>query len=382
MAQLDLGSVMGPQGPIGATGPTGAQGATGATGATGTTGVQGIQGKSYNLKGTWASGTAYVNNTTTIDVVDYNGSSYACKTSHTASASILPTNTTYWQLHAQKGDTGPQGPIGATGATGEIGATGATGATGTQGIQGNAGATGQRGSQWFTGVGVTGTSTTGTVFAASGVTSAIVGDQYINTTTGYLYTCTLAGAASVAKWAYVKPLNVGDSKDSTVTFTQASADAELVSGATHATLFGLIKKKFADIVTTLASKVNTADKATTDTENNTNKWLAANVGYILGGEIDVINSRESRAIKQASNTTTFTIDVSMNVAYRLDLVTFVAVADSASSYLILGGVFIDKIHEGNSYYAPRVTMSGTVLTVRINREPASRDVKYLLTKII
>lgn len=46
------------------------------------------------VKGAWASGTAYVNNTTQIDVVTYNGI-YACKTSHTASP-ILPTNTTYW----------------------------------------------------------------------------------------------------------------------------------------------------------------------------------------------------------------------------------------------------------------------------------------------
>ena len=94
------------------------------------------------VKGAWASGTAYVNNTTQIDVVTYNGSSYACKTSHTASPSILPTNTTYWTLIAQKGATGAKGDKGDTGATGPAGATGAKGATGATGAQGPKGDTG------------------------------------------------------------------------------------------------------------------------------------------------------------------------------------------------------------------------------------------------
>ncbi len=82
------------------------------------------------------------------------------------------------------------------GQKGDTGATGATGATGT------AGATGQRGTQWYNGTGITGTSTTATVFSGSGVSTALVGDMYLNTSTGYVYTCTVAGAASVAKWVY------------------------------------------------------------------------------------------------------------------------------------------------------------------------------------
>ncbi len=82
------------------------------------------------------------------------------------------------------------------------GATGATGPKGDTGATGAAGATGQRGSQWYSGTGITGTSTTATVFSGSGVSSALVGDIYLNTSTGYVYTCTVAGAASVAKWVY------------------------------------------------------------------------------------------------------------------------------------------------------------------------------------
>lgn len=95
---------------------------------------------------------------------------------------------------------GPQRPKGDTGATGAQGPTGATGPTGTTG------ATGQRGSQWYNGTGITGTSTNATVFSGSGVAAALVGDYYTNTGTGAdrgrVYSCTVAGNASTAKWVY------------------------------------------------------------------------------------------------------------------------------------------------------------------------------------
>jgi hypothetical protein len=86
-----------------------------------------------------------------------------------------------------------KGDKGATGATGPQGATGATGSTG---------ATGTRGSQWYSGTAITGTSTTATIFSGSGITSALVGDQYFNTSTGNVYNCTVAGNAATAKWVY------------------------------------------------------------------------------------------------------------------------------------------------------------------------------------
>ena len=100
----------------------------------------------------------------------------------------------------QKGATGPagaQGPAGATGPQGPAGEKGAQGPTGPQG------AAGTPGSLWYTGTGITGTSTTATVFSGSGVSSARVNDLYLNTSTGYVYKCTVAGAASAAKWIYL-----------------------------------------------------------------------------------------------------------------------------------------------------------------------------------
>lgn len=76
------------------------------------------------------------------------------------------------------------------------------GPTGPQGPMGPSGSKGTRGSLWYRGTAITGTSTTATVFSNSGITSALVNDMYLNTSTGYVYTCTVAGAASVAKWAY------------------------------------------------------------------------------------------------------------------------------------------------------------------------------------
>ena len=133
MAQeLDLGSVIGPQGPKGATGPAGAKGV------------------SMRLKGAWSSSIAYVNDGAYIDLVTSGGNTYACKQSNTNQP---VSNTTYWELIAQKGSTGAQGAKGETGATGARGPQGATGAAGAQGptgptgAQGPKGATGERGPQ-------------------------------------------------------------------------------------------------------------------------------------------------------------------------------------------------------------------------------------------
>ena len=89
----------------------GLQGAQGPIGNTGSTGI------SYRNLGAWLAGTAYVNNATWIDTVNYNGSLYACKIPNTGT---LPTNGTYWTLIVAKGDTGSTGSTGSTGPAGPI----------------------------------------------------------------------------------------------------------------------------------------------------------------------------------------------------------------------------------------------------------------------
>lgn len=65
----------------------------------------------YLSKGAYSSSTQYEKN----DVVTYEGSSYV---SLQATQGNAPTNTTYWQLIAEKGTKGDTGATGQTGATG------------------------------------------------------------------------------------------------------------------------------------------------------------------------------------------------------------------------------------------------------------------------
>lgn len=62
---------------------------------------------------------------------------------------------------------------------------------------------GKDGGRWYSGTKITGTSTTATIFADSGITSAVIGDMYLNTSTYNTYRCTVGGNASAAKWIYV-----------------------------------------------------------------------------------------------------------------------------------------------------------------------------------
>ena len=56
--------------------------------------------------------------------------------------------------------------------------------------------------QWYSGTGITGTSTSNTQFPNSGIDYAVIGDKYINTDTNNVYRCTYNGTASIAMWVY------------------------------------------------------------------------------------------------------------------------------------------------------------------------------------
>lgn len=59
-------------------------------------GDKGDRGKSFRLRGAWASGVEYINDDNAIDVVNYSGSAYACKTTHTSSGAS--PSTEQWEL--------------------------------------------------------------------------------------------------------------------------------------------------------------------------------------------------------------------------------------------------------------------------------------------
>ena len=95
-------------------------------------------------------------------------------------------------------------------------------------------------SQWYTGNKITGTSTTATSFSGSGISSAKVGDMYLNTETSNTYRCTVAGAASAAKWVYVGNIKggIGDGAvwytGNKITGTSATATSFSSSGIANA----------------------------------------------------------------------------------------------------------------------------------------------------
>lgn len=177
---------------------------------------------------------------------------------------MATVKTLIGNIKGPKGDTGPSGETGATGATG------------------------QRGSRWTEGTSITGTSTTATVFA-TGISDSLVNDQYLNTSTGNIYRCTVKGNESTAKWVYVGNIKgptgatgaqgatgpqgpkgdigetgatgatgpQGPSGTADTTFTMASSLIVLTSGEAFKTMLG----KIAKAVSTLISHVTTAATA-------------------------------------------------------------------------------------------------------------------------
>lgn len=82
---------------------------------------------------------------------------------------------------------------------------------------------GEDGGRWYTGTGITGTSSTAQVFSGSGVTMAVVGDMYLNTSTSNTYRCTKGGGPSVAEWVYECNIKGDPGEDSSLQYMAFSS---------------------------------------------------------------------------------------------------------------------------------------------------------------
>ena len=212
--EVDLGNIIGPQGPQGPEGPQG---------------PKGEDGKSVTIKGSKES----------TSELPQSGNS-------TGDGYIIDGDLHVWdgsswnnvgKIQGPQGERGPQGPQGPKGDTGEQGPQGETGPTGPEGPKGGKGDTGakgdtgQRGSRWNQGTAITGTSATATVFPDSGITDTLVNDNYLNTSTGNTYRCTVAGNASTAKWVYTGNIK-GEKGDKGDTGAQGATGAAGKDGVT------------------------------------------------------------------------------------------------------------------------------------------------------
>ena len=162
--------------------------------------------QTYNLgkvaitpRGAYSSTAQY----TPLDILSYNGSSYLVLQN---CMGITPPNATYYMVVASKGDTGSAGTS-TTIAAGTVTMTPAGTSASVTNVGTNVNAsfnfTLPNGNVIYTGTGITGTSTTPTVFSGSGVSNAGVGDIYFNTSTVAFYSCVYGGNASTATWTFL-----------------------------------------------------------------------------------------------------------------------------------------------------------------------------------
>ena len=174
-------------------------------------------------------------------------------------------------------------------------------------------------SQWYSGNKITGTSTTATIFSGSGITSAKVGDMYLNTDTMNTYRCTVAGAASAAKWVYVGNIKgaTGDVGPGAVWYT----GTKITGTSTTATIFsgsGITDAKVGDMY--LNTSTYNTYRCTVGGAAAAAKWVYVN--NIKGAKGDqgaagadaitmTITSSNGTIFKNTSITTTLTAHVYM-----------------------------------------------------------------------
>ena len=163
----------------------------------------------------------------------------------------------------------------------------------------------------------TGTSTTATIFSGSGITSAKVGDMYLNTDTMNTYRCTVAGAASAAKWVYVGNIKgaTGDVGPGAVWYT----GTKITGTSTTATIFsgsGITDAKVGDMY--LNTSTYNTYRCTVGGAAAAAKWVYVN--NIKGAKGDqgaagadaitmTITSSNGTIFKNTSITTTLTAHV-------------------------------------------------------------------------
>lgn len=115
-----------------------------------------------------------------------------------------------------KGPKGDPGAPGANGADGIDGAQGPKGDPGATGLKGDKGNDGERGTKTYIGTGITGSNTSGAVFAESGVEDAKIGDTYINSSTGEMYECIVGGNQNTAQWKFIFKLELAKAENDTI----------------------------------------------------------------------------------------------------------------------------------------------------------------------
>lgn len=182
---------------------------------------------SITPRGTFSPNVVYA----PLDLFSYDGSSYLVTQSVFG---VLPPNDNYFMLIGSRGSQGVAG-VSPTVTAGTVTAVphGTTPSVSNSGSSSNAvfNFSLPTGNAWYVGTGITGTSTTATVFSGSGVANAGVGDLYLNSNSdsngGNVYQCTVGGAASTARWVYVMSI-LGTMNNAVAYTAQSKTTAERI----------------------------------------------------------------------------------------------------------------------------------------------------------
>lgn len=208
---------------------------------------------------------------------------------------------------------------------------------------------GQNGSKWYKGTAISGTGTSITGFPG------VINDFYLNSTDGYVYTCTKTGGSlppDAAEWDYVMTLTGGGGTSVTVidnltstsstdalsanqgralkgmvdgkasdnqTFTEASTRANLVSGESFSTILGKLMKWYTDLKSVAFSG------SYTDLTNQPTIPAAANNGTLT-------------IQKNGTNVQTFTADQSTNATANIVTDDWAATGTVSSGSVSFSGI--------------------------------------------
>lgn len=150
---------------------------------------------------------------------------------------------------------------------------------------------GQNGSKWYKGTAISGTGTSITGFPG------VLNDFYLNSSTGYVYTCTKTGGSllpDAAEWDYVMALTGGGGSSVTVIDNLTSTSSTDALSANQ----GRVLKGYVDGNTTNISTINGLIPSTATTSNKL--ATAADVPSTLAsltGDVNIVSPTNDQVLK-------------------------------------------------------------------------------------
>lgn len=211
---------------------------------------------------------------------------------------------------------------------------------------------GQNGSKWYKGTAISGTGTSITGFPG------VLNDFYLNSSTGYVYTCTKTGGSllpDAAEWDYVMALTGGGGSTVTVIDNLTSSSSTDALSANQ----GRVLKGLVDGNTTDISTINGLIPSTATTSNKL--ATAADIPTV-----PTVNNGQLTIQKNGSNVQTFTANQNSNVT--ADIITDIWSAESivgSTNGALSGHVKFTGLNDSYGYdlYCKDILIGITAMTV-------------------